>query len=138
MYEAKVLASYGKHREAAERIEPALGSLDPSPRNRYLMYLSLSDQNEKLVEECKKIIKYDDIDLSWPAFMLGSSYEFGKGVEKDLLEAFRWYSEANEIDMNEGVINNDDVEKFLERHPEMKEHPEVQNYLNPFEDEEEY
>lgn len=140
VYKASVLARFGKYKEAAESIQPALGTLDPNPMMKLLTYYSLGEQYDKLIERCHKILKLSEhSELCVMAdIALADCYEYGHGVEADLMSAFNYYN-AIRLENN---ISDDDynlVEEFLDRHPELKELPEVQNSLNiTFDDEEDY
>ena len=139
VYKSSILARFGKHAEAAECISPALGSLDSRPAKQYLTYLALAEQYDKLIERCNKIIKYDERSelVVLADILLATAYEEGKGVEKDLIQAFRYYdSVRQERDISDKDYQQ--VDEFLKRHPEMLELPEVQSALAPFDDDEEY
>lgn len=139
VYEASVLAKHGKYFEAAERIRPAVSSMDPNPRTRQLSYYSFAEQYDKVVEICEKICKFDERPdlVSYANLLLGFFYEEGRGVEKDLMRAFNCFKDARLYD----EISDEDfqlLDNFLDRHPELKELPEVQNALAPYDDDEEF
>lgn len=140
VYKASVLASFGKYKEAAESIQPALGTLDSNPMMRLLKYYYWGEEYNKLIERCRKILKFSEhSELCVMAdIALADCYEYGQGVEADLMIAFNYYNAIR----FENNISDDDynlVEEFLDRHPELKELPEVQNSLNiTFDDEEDY
>ena len=140
IYQAKVLASFGKYEEAADRISPVVKSafpIDNHPRDTLILYLMISKQYEKVIDWCKRIISHDERGWSWPYILLGNCYEEGLGVEKNLLEAFRCYNNVHLAKMaNEENLK--EIDKFLDRHPEMLELPEVQNALAPFDENEDY
>ena len=139
IYRAGVLARFGKHAEAAECILPAVSSIDANPMKSLLLYYTLAEQYDKLIERCNKIVKYDDrSDLVVIArLLLAMAYEDGKGVEQDLIQAFRYFNSVR----FENNISDDDykqVDEFLKRHPEMLELPEVKNALAPLDEDEDF
>ena len=139
VYKAVVLAKHRKFLEAAECISPAVSSLDSNPRIRQLTYYSFADQYDKVVEICEKICRFDERPelVCYANQLLGYCYEEGRGVEKDLLKAFRHFNAMRLCN----DISDDDyqlLDNFLERHPELKELPEVQNALAPIDDDEDY
>jgi tetratricopeptide (TPR) repeat protein len=139
IYRAGVLARFGKHAEAAECILPAVSSIDANPMKSLLLYYTLAEQYDKLIEWCNKIVKYDDrSDLVVIArLLLAMAYEDGKGVEQDLIQAFRYFNSVR----FENNISDDDykqVDEFLKRHPEMLELPEVKNALAPLDEDEDF
>lgn len=139
IYKAYVLAKHGKHLEAAECITPAVSSYDPSPLMRQISYYFLAEQYGKLLEKCKSIVKYDERStlVVFADILLGACYEQGRGVEKDLMQAFKY---LNAVRIEDDVSDEDyqQLDDFLERHPEMKEFPEVQDALAQFDDDDEY
>ena len=139
IYKSSVLARFRKHAEAAECILPAVRSMDTKPMRLLLVYYTLAEQYDKLIERCNNIIKYDERpDLVVLAeLLLATAYEVGKGVEQDLIQAFRHYDAVRS--MND--ISDEDYQElddFLKRHPEMLELPEVKRALAPFDDDEEF
>jgi tetratricopeptide (TPR) repeat protein len=80
----------GKYAEAAECIVPALGTLDSEPAKKHLSYLALSEQYDKLIERCNKIIKSNGCSelVVLARLLLATAYEEGKGVEQNLIQAF--------------------------------------------------
>lgn len=130
VYKAVVLAKHGKFLEAAECIRPAVSSMDPNPRIRQLGYYSFAEQYDKVVEICEKICRFDERPdlVSYANLLLGYCYEEGRGAEKDLMKAFNCFKEVRSYD----YISDEYFEQldlFLERHPELKELPEVQKAL---------
>ena len=139
VYKAVVLYCFGKYDEAAEAILPALGTLDPGPSMRYLSYLFLAKEYDKLIEKCNKITKFDErTELRVKARrLLGVCYEEGFGTEKDMILAFRNYNLIRlENDISDEAYEL--LDDFLKRHPEMLELPEVQSALAPFDEDEDY
>jgi len=139
VYKALVLAKHGKYLEAAECITPAVSSMDPNPRTRQLSYYGIAEQHDKVVEICEKICRFDERPelVCYANQLLGFCHEEGRGVEKDLLKAFRHFNGMRLCN----DISDDDyqlLDNFLERHPELKELPEVQNALAPIDDDEDY
>lgn len=139
VYKAVVLAKHGKYLEAAECIRPAVSSIDPNPKTRQIAYYSFAEQYDKVVEICENICRFDERPdlVSYANLLLGFCYEEGHGVEKDLMQAFNYFIAVRKDD----EISDEDymqLDIFLERHPELKELPEVQNALAPIvlEDEE--
>lgn len=135
IYRAGVLARFGKHAEAAECILPAVSSLDANPMKLLLSYYALAEQYDKLIERCNRIIKYDERSelVILARLLLAIAYEEGKGVDQDLIQAFRQFN-AVRFETN---ISDDDyqqLDEFLKRHPEMLELPEVKNALAPFDE----
>lgn len=94
IYRAGVLAKFGKHAQAAECILPAVSSFDPNPMKLLLSYYALAEQYDKLIERCNKIIKYDECSelVVLAELLLGIAYEEGKGVDQDLIQAFRHFN----------------------------------------------
>lgn len=139
VYKSSILARFGKHAEAAECIVPAISSLDPKPMRLLLLYYTLAEHYDKLIERCNKIIKYDERSelVVLAKLLLATAYEEGKGVEQDLIQAFRHF---NAVRLENSISNYDyqQVDDFLKRHPEMLELPEVQSALAPFNDDEDY
>lgn len=137
---AKSLAMAGKYVEAAECIIPSTASTDPEPTRMVILYYTMANQYDKVIEWCKKV---DSIEghlyslLSWVRRILGQCYEEGLGVEKDLIQAFRWYDMACCVnDVSDQYLKERD--EFLHRHPELKELPEVQSALAPLDDDNDY
>ena len=142
VYNARVLALFGKYKEAAECILPATNTMDTDPVERLLVYYIMAKQYDEIIKWCNKIEivqgHFDSL-LPWARQLLGQCYEEGLGVERDLLQAFHWYDMACLTYFSTGY-NYDKRDAFLKRHPEMLELPEVQRALARHEedDEEEY
>lgn len=139
IYKASVLAKYGKHAEAAECILPAVSSYDSNPMKLLLSYYALAEQYDKLIEKCNKIIKYDERSelVVLAKLLLAIAYEEGKGVEQDLIQAFRYF---NAVRLENNISDNDyqQLDEFLKRHPEMLELPEVQSALAIFDEDDDF
>lgn len=139
MADAYILFINGKQEEALKKVLPLSEhfTLDISPQKMLADFYAEMGENEKLVEWCKRIIifiEYNEIQASWPYLYLGYAYEYGIGVEEDLMKAFEHYHIVwCSIDHNDK-----NLDEFFERHPEMLKLPRVQETLNPFADEEEY
>ena len=119
VYKSTIFARFGKHAEAAECILPAIGTLDPKPKRLLMLYLTLSEQYDKLIEICNKTIMYDGRSelVVIARLLLAMAYEEGKGVEQDLIQAFRYFDSVR----FENNISDDDykqVDEFLKRHPD--------------------
>lgn len=135
IYRAGILARFGKHAEAAECILPAVRPNDPNTMKLLLSYYALAEQYDKLIEKCNIIVKSKGCSelVVLAELLLATAYEEGKGVEQDLIQAFRHFK-AVRLENN---ISDDDyqqVDDFLKRHPEMFELPEVKNALAPFDE----
>ncbi len=139
IYRAGVLARFGKYAEAAECILPAVSSLDANPMKSLLLYYTLAEQYDKLIERCNKIVKYDERSelVVLARLLLGTAYEEGKGVKQDLIQAFRYF---NAVRLENNISDDDyqQVDAFLKRHPEMLELPEVKNALAPFDEDNDF
>ena len=139
IYRAGVLAKFGKHAQAAECILPAVSSFDSNPMKLLLSYYALAEQYDKLIERCNKIIKYDERSdlVVFARLLLGTAYEEGKGIEQDLIQAFRQFN-AVRFENNISDYDYQQLDEFLKRHPEMLELPEVKNALAPFDEDNDF
>ena len=139
IYRAGVLAKFGKHAQAAECILPAVSSFDSNPMKLLLSYYALAEQYDKLIESCNKIIKYDERSdlVVFARLLLAMAYEEGKGVDQDLIKAFRHF---NAVRLENNISNDDywQLDEFLKRHPEMLELPEVKKALAPFDEDNDF
>ena len=135
VYNADVLCRFRKYNEAAEAILPALGTGDSGPALNHLSYLALAEQYDKLIERCNRIIKYDGRSelVVLAELLLATAYEEGKGVEQDLIQAFRHF---NAVRLENNISDDDyqQVDDFIKRHPGMLDLPEVQSALAPYEE----
>ena len=120
IYRAGVLAKFGKHAQAAECILPAVSSYDSNPMKLLLSYYALAEQYDKLIERCNKIIKYDERSelVVFAKLLLGIAYEEGKGVDQDLIQAFRHFN-AVRLENNISDYDYQQLDDFFKRHPEM-------------------
>lgn len=104
-----------------------------------LSYYALAEQYDKLIERCNKIIKYDERSdlVVFARLLLGIAYEEGKGIEQDLIQAFRQFN-AVRFENNISDYDYQQLDEFLKRHPEMLELPEVKNALAPFDEDNDF
>lgn len=135
MSDASLLFLLGKHEEAVELILPVAENKpdDINPRKMLVDFYAEMGQNDKVVEWCKRVIRCENnqfdylspLSARWPRLYLGYAYEYGLGVEQDLMKAFKLYYDVKSF-IN---LESEQLDEFLERHPEMKELPEVQDAL---------
>ena len=135
MYEADVLFDFGKKEEAINILIPIAHDcdLDIIPLEQLVYFYQSTGQYDKVVEWCERIEEEEVFSESfaWPKLQLGECYEKGQGVEKDFIKAAQWYNYAlgaedcSEEDMEER-------EKFLARHPELRETPGIKDDIEMY------
>ena len=137
MYEADVLFDFGKKEEAINILIPIAHDcdLDIIPLEQLVYFYQSTGQYDKVVEWCERIEEEEVFSESfaWPKLQLGECYEKGQGVEKDFIKAAQWYNYAlgaedcSEEDMEER-------DKFLARHPELRETPGIKDDIEMYDE----
>ena len=137
MHEADVLFEFGKKEEAINKLLPVAQDcdLDIVPLQQLVYFYQSIGQYDKVVEWCERIEEEEVFSESfaWPKLQLGECYEKGQGVEKDFIKAAQWYNYAlgaedcSEEDMEER-------DKFLARHPELRETPGIKDDIEMYDE----